>query len=126
MPQMPRPTVDFDTVRKIALAFPGAEEATSWGVPAFKIGGEMFACTPANKSAEAGSLVVLVDFARREELLVEAPETYYITPHYAGYPSVLVRLARIQPDALRGLLAGAIQFVQSRRKRPSKRRRGVE
>ena len=105
---------DFETVHKIGLGFPGVEEATCYGQPALKVGGKMFACIAANKSAEAGSLVVLVDFARREELLAEAPEIYYLTDHYVGYPSVLVRLGKIRSDELRGLLAGAIQFVKAR------------
>jgi hypothetical protein len=72
----------------------------------------MFACMASHRSAEPGSLVVLVDFPRREELLAEAPDIYYVTDHYLGYPSVLARLAKIERDMLRGLLAGALQFVQ--------------
>ena len=115
------PRADFSRVRKIGLTFPGVEESTSWGQPSLKAGGKMFACMAAHRSAEPGSLVVLVDFPRREELLAEAPEIYYLTDHYVGYPSVLVRLERIRADALRGLLAGAMQFVQSRGKKGSNR-----
>lgn len=110
MRSMKKPA-DFDVVRKIGLAFPGAEETTSWGQPTLKIGGKMFACMASHRSAEPGSLVVRVDFERRKELLAEAPDVYYLTEHYVGYTGVLVRLAKIGPDALRGLLAGAVQFV---------------
>jgi hypothetical protein len=108
--------MDFAAVRKAGLAFPGVEEGTSFGKPALKIGGKMFACIPSHKSAEPGSLVVRMDLARREELLAEAPDVYYITGHYLGYPAVLARLSKLRPDALRGLLAGAIQFVQGQKK----------
>jgi hypothetical protein len=99
---------DFDTVRKIGGTFPGVKESTYYGQPALKLGKKMIACMAAHSSAEPGSLVVWVDFDRRDELLAEAPDVYYVTEHYLGYPSVLVRLDRIRPDALRGLLAGAI------------------
>jgi hypothetical protein len=110
--------VDFDRVRQIGCAFPGVEPGTCYGQPALKVGKKMLACIASHSSAEPGTLVVLTDFGRRAELLEEAPEVYYVTDHYVGYPSVLVRLNKIKPDALRGLLAGALQFV---RKEPPKR-----
>jgi hypothetical protein len=117
---MMRGKAGFDAVREIGLSFPGVVESTCYGQPALKIGGKMFACMASHRSAEPGSLVVLADFPRRDELLAEAPEIYYLTDHYEGYPSVLVRLAKIERDMLRGLLSGALQFVQSK---AGKRRR---
>ena len=35
--------VTFDTVRQIAQTLPGAEESTSYGTPAFKVKGKLFA-----------------------------------------------------------------------------------
>jgi len=109
--------VNYETVRKIGLSFAGVEDATSFGKPALKIGGKTFACIASNRSAEPGSLVVRINRERRAELLAEAPEVYYITDHYAGYTGVLVRLEKATPEAMRGLLAGAIQFVRSEKKR---------
>ncbi|HXK01557.1 MAG TPA: MmcQ/YjbR family DNA-binding protein [Verrucomicrobiae bacterium] len=103
---------DFEAVRKIGRAFPGVEESTCYGEPALKIRGKMFACVASHRSAEPGSLAVRVDLTRRAGLLAEAPDVYYVTDHYVGYPAVLVRLHKIKPDALRDLLAGALQFVQ--------------
>ena len=108
---------DFETVRKIGRTFPGVEESTCYGQPALKIGGKMFACIASHRSAEPGSLAVRVDFPRREELLAEAPDIYYLTDHYVGYTSVLVRLDKIRPDALHGLLTGAMQFVQAEKRK---------
>jgi hypothetical protein len=119
---MAKAKVGFDTVRKIGLGFPGVEESTCFGQPALKTGGKMFACIAAHKSAEPGSLVVRMDFARRDELVAEAPEVYYITDHYVGYPSVVARLSKIGPDELRGLLAGALQFVQAEKTKKRPRR----
>jgi len=113
--------VDFDTVRKIALALPGVEDATAYGSPAFKVNGKLLACIPINKSAEPGSLMVRVDFASRAELLAESPDVYYVTDHYENYPSVLVRLALIHPDALRDLLGMAWRGLTVRKDTAKKR-----
>ena len=57
--------------------------------------------------AEPDSLVVRVDPDARTWLLDEAADTYYVTAYYEPHPVVLVRLARIDRDALRDLLATA-------------------
>jgi hypothetical protein len=103
--------VNFETVRKIALALPGVEDSTAYGNLALKAHGKLLACAPTHRSAEPGSLVVKVDIADRTQSLAEAPDVYYVTDHYVGYPTVLVRLSRIDAEALRGLLVMAHQFV---------------
>jgi hypothetical protein len=110
-------TITLDAVRQMALALPGVEEGTMYGAPAFRVRGRMFACQPSHRSAEPGSLVVLVDFEQRRELLEAEPETYYVTDHYLGYPSVLVRLSQVHPDAMSGLLRTAYNFVSAKGKR---------
>ncbi|HEX7289330.1 MAG TPA: MmcQ/YjbR family DNA-binding protein [Candidatus Angelobacter sp.] len=118
---MPKSTINFATVRKIGLEFTGVEESTAYGSPALKVRGKLMACVPTHRSAEPGSLAVCVHFADREALLAEAPDIYYVTDHYVGYPSVLVRLSRVTPDLLRDLLGMAYKFVS--RSRPARRRK---
>ena len=113
--------VTFDIVRRLGLGIPGVEESTAYGVPALKVGGKLLACIPTHKSAEPDSLVVRVDLETREELIAAAPDIYYIKDHYKSYTGVLVRLNRIEPDALRDLLGGAFRFVTHQKK--SNRRR---
>lgn len=118
--------ITFDTVRTIGLALPDVEEDTTYGVSSLKVHGKMFACPAMNRSAEPGSLAIRIDFDRREELIAADPETYYITDHYVNYPTMLVRLSRVHPDALRDLLVMAWQFVSAgvkRRGRPTRRSR---
>jgi hypothetical protein len=112
--------VSFQTVRKLGLRLPDVEDCTTYGQPALKVNGKMFVCLPSHKSAEPDSLVVRTDFEQRAELLAAAPEIYYITPHYEGYPAVLVRLGLVTPDVLADLLGMAYRFVL--RQGPSKRR----
>jgi hypothetical protein len=45
--------------------------------------------------------------AGKEALLAEDPSVYFTTPHFNGYPAVLVRLERIDIEALRELLTEA-------------------
>jgi len=108
---MPRSTVNFDTVRSIGLALPGVEESTARGQLTLKAHGKLLACVATHRSAEPDSLVLKVDFNDRTELIVTDPDVYYVTEHYVGYPSVLVRLSRVNPDVLRELLGMAYKFV---------------
>jgi hypothetical protein len=114
---MAKRAITLDTVRDMALALPGVQEGTSYGAPAWLVHGRMFACQPSHRSAEPGSLVVRVDFDQREELLAAEPETYYVTDHYVGYTSVLVRLSRVHLDAMRDLLRTACNSVSAARQR---------
>jgi hypothetical protein len=110
----------FDAVRKIGLALPGVEESSMHGAPALKVHGQLLACIATNKSAEPNTLVVHVGFEQREELLKRDPQTYYLKPHYENYPGVLVRLSRIDADALRGVLELAWRFATT--KKPARKR----
>src|SRR5262245_53775233 len=112
-----RCTITFDTVREMGLALPDVDEGTSYGTPALKVGGQMFACVPSHKSAEPDSLVVRIDFEQRDEMLAADPDTYYVKEHYVDYPCILVRLNRVHPDALRDLLSAGRRYVLSRVKR---------
>ena len=112
----------FATVRKLGLALLDVEESTMYRAPALKVRGHMFACMASHKSAEPNTLVVLLGFDERAELIAADPETYYLKDHYLNHPSVLVRLSRIPRDDLRALLLKAWRFASSRHKSPARRR----
>ena len=120
---MARKKATFDTVREIGRALPNVEEGTIYGSPALKVRGKMFACLAVHRSAEPDSLVIRMDFDRRDELIAADPETYYLTPHYVDYACVLVRLPRVPHDALRDLLRMGWRFVSSTSRRPVRPRR---
>ena len=115
--------IGFETVRALGLAMPGVEAGTTFDSPALKIHKRMFACLATHKSAEPHTLVASVGFDRRDELIAADPDIYYLKDHYANYPVVLVRLARVHPDALRGILATAKRFEESRAKKRKRRLR---
>src|SRR5438105_3436849 len=99
--------VTFDTVRQIAQTLPGAEESTSYGTPAFKVRKKLFA----RQHQDGESLVIGVDFEEREEMIVAAPEKFYITDHYLNYPYMLLRMSKVNDDELRDLLIGSWRRV---------------
>lgn len=122
---MPRRST-FKTVESIGRTLPDVEITTTWGQPTLKVRGRMFVCIASHKSAEPNTLVVMMDFADRDALIADAPDTYYLKDHYVGYPCVLVRLSRVHPDALRDLVIGAHRFVTARaRRKPVRRSRGA-
>jgi hypothetical protein len=110
---MPRRTVDFETVRELALALPEVQQASPWGALGFKARGKLMACQAIHSSAEPDTLMVRIDKNLRDELLASEPSVYYLTPHYENYPSVLVRLARTNRNALKKLLGVSWLFVTS-------------
>jgi hypothetical protein len=118
---MPSRALTFDTVRELGLGLPGAEEGTSYGAPALKVCGKMFACVPTHRSAEPNSLAVRVSFEDRDYLLASDPTAYYVKPHYVGYPCVLVRLDRVKRSALRDLLQVGWEFVSTQKRRRTRR-----
>jgi len=113
----------FDRVRRLARGLEGVEEGTSYGSPALKVRGRMFACIAVDKSAEPDTLAVRMSFLERDLRLRAEPAIYYLKPHYADHPCVLARLSRISDDSLRELLETGWQFEQSARSRGAVKRR---
>jgi hypothetical protein len=96
----------FDIVRTVGLALPDVEATTRYdGSPVLKVDGIFMAGLATHPSAEPDTLVVRAGLEDRERLVEDAPETYYLTDYYRSYPLVLVRLSRVDPDALHDLLS---------------------
>jgi hypothetical protein len=106
----------FDTVRGIARALPGAEEGTSYGTPAFKVGGKLFV----RQHQDGESLVVKMEPDERAMRLKSDPRTFHITDHYVNYPWVLVRLSVVDRDELQALLFDAWRLAGGERRVSSK------
>ncbi len=101
--------VTFDGVRRIALDIEGVTESTSYGTPAFKVGGKLIA----RLREDTESLVLGTTLEEREELMAAEPCTYFITDHYVKYPWVIVHLSCANPDALRDLLRRACRLAST-------------
>ena len=105
----------FAPVAAIGRTLPDVEVTTTWGKPALKVRGTMFVCIASHQSAEPDTLVVMMDIADRDALIADDPDTCYLKDHYVGYPCVLVRLARVNADALHGLVVGARRYVLAKK-----------
>ena len=79
----------WDDVRKLALALPEAEESTTYRKPAFKVAGKVFAWESPHVH---GALALNCDHGERPLMIETNPEMFFATPHYEGYPIVLVHL----------------------------------
>lgn len=95
--------MDFKVVRTVALGFPGAEEATSYGTPAFRVRGKLFA----RLHQDGESLVVRADLDEREVLVQSHPRSFFVTDHYQDHPWVLVRLGSVSRKLLTEVLEQA-------------------
>ena len=87
----------WETVRELALAFPEVEEATE-GRRTYRVRGKLFAWMA--RERDGGGLAVRVDRDEKRLLIESRPDVYFSTPHYDGYPAVLVTLERIDRDEL--------------------------
>jgi hypothetical protein len=106
-------------VRRLALALPGtAERVSRDGLLAWDVKDKTFAwerpLRPADRKAlgpaapEGPVLAARVpDLGAKEALLAEAGDTWFTTPHFQGYPAILVRLDQATAADLEELLVEA-------------------
>jgi hypothetical protein len=108
----------FDRVKAVGLTLPEVEAATRYdGAPILKLRGCFMAGLATHVSAEPDTLVVRASLDERVWLIEDAPDTYYLTDHYQKYPLVLVRLSRVDQDALRDLLSVSWRLTAAKTRR---------
>jgi hypothetical protein len=90
---------DWESVRAIAGALPGAEESTTYGQPAFMVDGKLFAWLSPDRHAN-GALAVRVDPEEKRFLIDSEPAAHFETRHYEGHPILLIRLKHVDRRAL--------------------------
>ena len=109
---------DWDDVDRLALALPESGGGSSYGNRAWTVKGKAFAW---ERPLRRGDREALGDAApegpilgarvehlvAKEALLADAPDVYFTTPHFDGYPAILVRLEEIAVGELEELLAEA-------------------
>jgi hypothetical protein len=92
---------DAEDVRRIALSLPDTTEKIAWSMPTFRVAGKMFATLP----EEETSIAVRCPKEERDELVLAEPRKFWIADHEAGFAWVRVRLAALDGDELRDILA---------------------
>jgi hypothetical protein len=108
----------WDDVRRIALSLPETAERPSYeGLPSWKVKDKAFAWERPLRGADREALgeaapdgpilgARVPDLGAKEALLADS-DVYFTTPHFDGYPAVLVRLDRIAVPELAELLTEA-------------------
>jgi hypothetical protein len=106
-------------VRRFALALPGvSEERTSSGNAAWIVNKKFFTWERPLRRSDLAALgadapvgpilgVRTADLEMKDVLLASNPEVYFTTPHFDGYPAVLIRLGKISTKELKDVITEA-------------------
>jgi hypothetical protein len=108
----------WDDVRRIALGLPETSEEVSWGHAHWRVKGKGFVWErPLRRSdlealgdgAPDGAILGarVEHLVAKEALLADNPDVSFTTPHFDGYPAVLVRLDEISVDDLEEVIVEA-------------------
>ena len=108
----------WDDVRRIALNLPGATEQQSHGLLSWRVNGKLFVWDRPLRQSDLAALgpgapdgpilgARVADVGVKEALLADAPAVFFSTPHFDGYPAVLVRLGQIGEPELTELVTDA-------------------
>jgi hypothetical protein len=91
----------FGRVREFGLQLAGIVEGTSYGTAALRVGKKLLC----RMKDDPDTLVLMLGSMDEKELLMaEEPERFFETPHYVGWPVVLLRLSKTSDERLRELL----------------------
>lgn len=94
----------WDDVVAFGLRFPEVEVGTWFGTPSLRVRGKSMC----RLRTDPDALVLrVIDLGEREALLQGQPDAFFSTPHYDGYPYVLVRLEAVDPVELAELIEDA-------------------
>jgi hypothetical protein len=108
----------WDDVRRIALALPETSEQTSRDLRQWRVKDKGFVWERPLRRADLEALgddapegpilgARVEHLGAKEALLADDPSVYFTTPHFDGYPAILVRLDRIGLEDLEELTVEA-------------------
>lgn len=109
----------WSDVKRIALSLPGtSEEHTSSGNRAWIVNKKFFTWERPLRASDVRALRDLApkgailgvrtpDLEMKDVLLASNPSVYFTTPHFDGYPAVLIRLGKISAKELKDVITEA-------------------
>jgi hypothetical protein len=108
----------WDDVRRIALALPEADERPMHGVASWRVADKLFVWERPLRKSDLNALgddapdgpilgARVEHLIAKDALIADDPFVYFTTPHFDGYPAVLVQLDRIDLEQLHELIVGA-------------------
>src|SRR3954451_2965156 len=101
----------WDDVRRLALAMPAAEERVSRDMRQWRVKEKLFVWERPLRRSDLDALgpaapdgpilgARVEHLVAKEALIADDPDVFFTTPHFDGYPAVLVRLDRITVEDL--------------------------
>ncbi len=87
-----------DDVRRIALALPEVIEKSWFNTPGFRVKDKGF--LRIRSEAEGWMVAFVEDEGEKLALLEAEPDKFHTTPHYDGYPTILVDLEAVDEREL--------------------------
>jgi hypothetical protein len=108
----------WDDVRRIALLMPEAREDLRRGLMFWVVRDKLFVWERPLRQSDRRALgdaapdgpilgARVEHLVAKEALITDDPDVYFTTPHFDGYPAVLVRLEKIAEDELEELTVEA-------------------
>ena len=108
----------WDDVRRIALDLPETSERLSRGLASWQVRDKAFVWERPLRPADLRALgddaptgpilgARVEHLIAKEALLADDPEVFFTTPHFDGYPAILVRLERISVEDLKEVIVEA-------------------
>jgi hypothetical protein len=108
----------WDDVRRIALALPESAERDMHGLMSWRVRDKLFVWERPLRQSDLAALgegapegpilgARVEHLGAKEALLADDPVVFFTTPHFDGYPAVLVLLAEIELDELEEVIVDA-------------------
>lgn len=108
----------WDDVRRIALELPETGERLSRELPQWRVRDKLFVWERPLRKVDLAALgdgapegpilgARVEHLGAKEALLADDPDVFFTTPHFDGYPAVLVRIDRIAVADLREVIVEA-------------------
>ena len=108
----------WDDVGRIAMVLPETAEAVSRGLASWKVRDKAFVWERPLRRADLEALgddaptgpilgARVEHLVAKEALLADDPAIFFTTPHFDGYPAILVRLDRITVEDLKEVIVEA-------------------
>ena len=108
----------WEDVRRIALALPETTEVISRGLPSWRVRDKGFVWERPLRAADLRALgdaapagpilgARVEHLVAKEAMLADNPAIYFTTPHFDGYPAILIRLESIGVPELEEVIVEA-------------------
>lgn len=113
-----RGVATWDDVRRLALGLPETDERVSRGNTQWRVKEKLFVWERPLRNSDLAALGAAAPdgpilgarvehLGAKEALLADDPAVFFTTPHFDGYPAVLIRLEQIAIDELEELVIDA-------------------